>query len=116
VWRLVANFQSGRRKANLVKHTHGPSGTQRFNALPGANSRFRMTAEIIQFIPRPNPNRERQLEALPMAIMNEALDPMREMIPVETSPVYFGWDLATGADVTVYHHPGHWREPDEDSA
>ncbi|WP_291869669.1 hypothetical protein [Bradyrhizobium sp.] len=39
-----------------------------------------MTNNIVQFIPRPNPNREKQLEALASEIMKIALDPMQELL------------------------------------
>ncbi len=42
-----------------------------------------MTAEIIQFVPRPNPNREKELERQAIEIMNVALMGAPGMIGME---------------------------------
>lgn len=42
-----------------------------------------MSAEIIQFIPKPNPNREKDLERQALQIMTEALSGQPTMIGME---------------------------------
>lgn len=46
-----------------------------------------MSAEIIQFVPRPNPNREANLERQAIEIMNTAL--MGEPVMVGMEPVIY---------------------------
>jgi hypothetical protein len=75
-----------------------------------------MTADIIQFRPKPNPNREKELERQAIEIMNVAL--MGEPGMVGMEPVIM-IDMGTGVYIwpdTAPSEMNPYTAPDKDSA
>lgn len=67
-----------------------------------------MSADIIQFVPRPNPNREKELERQAIEIINVALMAAPTMVGMEPV-IYLEMDTAP-SEMNPY------TAPDKDSA